>query len=321
MALLVALLLVIQGAFAATYVLEATPSAWQRPAQFVDYTNYVLVVLVFSLFPTGRFVPRWTPWLVAWMAVVQVVDFFPAAPVAWTNAAQLGIIGPLLGLVVAQVIRFRRSSDPVQRQQTKWVFFAVVIVTLLEIVLSLPYLVAPSHTQQGGPYDLFDLTLGFFLPVFIPLSFGIAILRYRLWDIDALINRALVYGTLTAILAGLYLAVVVGAQALVWPLTGRGAPPPGLIVVTTLAGAALFNPLRRRIQAFIDRRFYRRKYDAQRTLAAFGQILRGEVDLDTLRAEVERVVEETMAPTHVFLWLREPVRAEQPETSRADGVT
>jgi hypothetical protein len=138
----------------------------------------------------------------------------------------------------------------------------------------------------------------------IPISMGIAILRYRLYDIDIIINRTLVYGTLTATLALVYFGVVTTTQALFRTLTGQEQLPQLAIVVSTLVIAALFNPLRRRIQSFIDRRFYRRKYDVRKTLEDFSAQLRNETDLDALSDDLVGVVRETIQPAHVSLWLR-----------------
>jgi hypothetical protein len=144
------------------------------------------------------------------------------------------------------------------------------------------------------------------LPILIPLSFGFAILRYRLWEIDHIINRTLVYASLTVLLALIYLGLVIALQSLVRVLTGAGTQQPLIIVASTLMIAALFQPLRRRIQAIIDRRFYRRKYDVAKTVEAFSATLRNEVDLSQLSEQLLAVVQETMQPTHISLWLRQP---------------
>jgi hypothetical protein len=145
-----------------------------------------------------------------------------------------------------------------------------------------------------------------FIPALIgfPISIGIAIVRYRLYDIDILINRTLVYGALSATLALIYFGGVATTQAIFRALTGQQEQPQLAIVISTLLIAALFNPLRRRIQRFIDRRFYRRKYDARKTLEAFSAKLRDETDLDALSDDLVGVVKETMQPSHISLWQR-----------------
>jgi hypothetical protein len=143
------------------------------------------------------------------------------------------------------------------------------------------------------------------------VAVGVAILKYRLYDIDVIINRTLVYGALTAMLAAVYFGGVAATEALFRVLTGQERQPQLAIVISTLVIAALFNPLRRRIQSFIDRRFYRRKYDAAKTLGAFSSKLRDETDLDALNAELVEVVRETMQPAHVSLWLRPDTASKQ----------
>lgn len=147
------------------------------------------------------------------------------------------------------------------------------------------------------------------LYISIPVGVGIAILRYRLWDIDALINKALVYGLLTGILAAVYAGLIIGLASLAGAITGQDAQPVAL-VISTLAIYVLFQPLRKRLQAIIDRRFYRKKYDAARTLADFSAALRSEVNLNELREHLLSIVAETMQPAHVSLWLRTPERRE-----------
>jgi hypothetical protein len=156
------------------------------------------------------------------------------------------------------------------------------------------------------------------LYVSIPLSVGVAILRYRLWDIDTIINKALVYSLLTGLLGALYAGLIIGLEHLVALFGGTAAQNPVALVVSTLAIAALFTPARRRIQNFIDRRFYRRKYDAARTLAAFSATLRNEVDLEQLRAHLLAAVQETMEPAHMSLWLRSPERHSEAPPSRLE---
>jgi len=178
------------------------------------------------------------------------------------------------------------------------------------LALTVPGLIFPTLGQSGSLYQLAIGPLYPFGVLLISLSIGIAILRYRLWDIDILINRTLVYGTLTALLALVYFGLVIGLQALVRLFTGQVSQSPIIIVASTLAIAALFQPLRKRIQAIIDRRFYRRKYDAAKTVAAFSATLRQEVDLEQLREHLLNVVQDTMQPAHVSLWLREPSKTE-----------
>ena len=190
------------------------------------------------------------------------------------------------------------------RQQTKWVVYGTSIAVVGEIGSRLLYLFVLVPFFHSTPLavwiEIALITLSL-LP--LPLTIGLAILSARLWDIDVIINRTLVYGTLTASLALVYAGLVIGLQFLVRGLIGVSQLA---IVGSTLAITALFQPLRRRIQAVIDRRFYRHKYDAARTLAAFSATLRNEVDLDQLREHLLAVVQETMQPAHVSLWLRPP---------------
>jgi hypothetical protein len=196
--------------------------------------------------------------------------------------------------VVSLVLRFYGSSGE-ERLQLKWFVYAA---TLGILAISLADLVP-------APLGVWIESLAWVVaPPSLAVSTGIAILRYRLYDIDILINRTLVYGTLTAMLALVYFGGVATTQALFRALTDQQQQPQLAIVVSTLVIAALFNPLRRRIQGFIDRRFYRRKYDAAKTLEAFSAKLRDETDLERLGDELMGVVQETIEPTHVSLWLR-----------------
>lgn len=226
----------------------------------------------------------------------------------WFYLLMTGVI--LVALIFSQIYRYRRISTPVQRQQTKWIVSGITAVVGFYIGLYVISLLFPSlHNQNSLGVAMSTLVLSILYPVIfllIPLSIGFSILRYRLYDIDLLINRTLVYGTLTVSLALVYVGLVFGLQAFVHLFAGQVSQSPIVIVASTLAIAALFQPLRRRIQATIDRRFFRRKYDATRTLKEFSGILRNEVDLTQLREQLVAVIEETMQPTHVSLWLRPP---------------
>ena len=208
----------------------------------------------------------------------------------------------MASLVVVSIYRYRRVSTPLQRQQTKWVVFGGAVTTILVIGLKVFAFLFQSLGQLSSLYDLASgptLILSLFL---FSLSISVAILRYHLYDIDILINRTLVYGTLTVMLALVYFGLVIGGQHLLVSLLGQSNAV--VLVISTLIVATLFQPLRQRIQRTVDRRFYRSKYDAAKIVAAFSATLRQEVDLDQLREHLLAVVQETMQPTHISLWLR-----------------
>jgi hypothetical protein len=278
---------------------EVHPALW-FPVHLLDYVSQVCVGVFFYLFPNGRFVPRWTLWLALASVVYFVFDiFFPDSSVAAvTDPLFFAFLGTL---VIAQVYRYRRVSTPEQRQQTKWVVFGFAVALLgFTAVVGLSFL---PTIREIGPlgYMAFSTFIYGFLAL-IPLSIGVAILRSRLYDIDVVINRALVYGLLTVTLLLVYLGGVVGLQYAFRALTGSNSQL--AVVASTLAIAALFVPLRRRVQALIDRRFYRDKYDARRTLEAFSVRLRDETNLEDLTDELVGVVRDTVRPAHVSVWLR-----------------
>jgi fumarate reductase subunit D len=202
--------------------------------------------------------------------------------------------------VASLVLRYRRSRGE-EREQIKWIAFAASVIGLLfliGLVISLIYgSTPPSWTRLLDTMTALSYTG-------VPIAVGFAVLKYRLYDIEVIINRTLVYGSLTLLLALVYFGGITATQAIFRTLSGQEQQPQLAIVVSTLVIAALFNPLRRRIQAFIDRRFYRKKYDAAKTLEAFTARLRDETDLQALNGELTRVVRETMQPSHVSLWLR-----------------
>ena len=173
-------------------------------------------------------------------------------------------------------------------------------------------MLVPGLSAPDSWYQLLGVLPWLLIWVLLLLSMSVAILRYRLWDIDVIINRTLVYGSLTILLVGLYVGLILALQAMVRAVTGSISQQPLVLVASTLVIAALFQPLRRRLQTIIDRRFYRRKYDAARVLAAFSDTLRTEVDVDTLREHLLAVVQETMQPAHVSLWVRQSSRTETP---------
>src|SRR5918992_4216994 len=275
-----------------------------------------LFVFLALLFPDGR--PpssRWRP-LVWGIGVVVVAGTVSVA--LWPETARgfdpinypLGtevatdIINPVetivyaLGLIAAASLLARlRRSEGVERQQVKWFTYAVAV---LATSATLAYVV--SESMGAVSLEWVSSVLVVVGVVGLPAAVGIAILRYHLYNIDLIINRTLVYGPLTAVLAVLYLGSIVLLQLLFRALSGEGSQL--VVVASTLAIAALFNPLRRRIQGFIDRSFYRRKYDAVTTLGAFSAKLRDETDLDALSEDLVGVVRETMQPAHVSLWLR-----------------
>jgi hypothetical protein len=245
---------------------------------------------------TALFVPDYTP---------------PAAPIDIQSPLDAVTILVMLTWVgsgaLLQVYRFLICSDPVQRQQTKWVVFGFSMVFLGLVLISLPVLLFPSLRLSGTAnllYLLIDIPLTLAGLAILPIMIGVSILKYRLWDIDILIRRTLLYSLLTAMLLLVYLSSVVLLQAIFQVLTGQG-PSPVITVLSTLAIAALFNPLRYRIQDFIDRRFYRSKYDTAQALNSFAQTARDEVEMDRLTGALLEVVVDAMQPKNVSFWLRD----------------
>jgi hypothetical protein len=316
----------IAGEEYAIYALFTNPGSLPLGAELAWLTEWIWapgfgIILVFLplLFPDGH--PpsrRWrgVGWLgglsIGLICVLTSIVFWPERGPAllqqlggfggqveeWRSAVSdwvLRLGGPMLlaaglGAVISLFVRFRRARGD-ERQQIKW-FASAAALTLAWIIVA---------EQQSG--EIVALS-GLLVIASIPVATGIAILRYRLYDIDRIINRTLVYGPLTAALAAVYLGSVATAQTVFRALTGQEEQPQLAVVVSTLAIAALFHPLRRGIQTFMDRRFYRRKYDAAKTLEAFSAKLRDEPDLDRIAGELADVVRKTMQPSHVSLWLR-----------------
>jgi hypothetical protein len=255
-------------------------------------------LLILYLFPDGTFQPRWIRW-----CIVPIVASYFVPNADLQTAISLFLV---VTLIVAPIYRYRSVATPTQRQQMKWALVGLLAATVVIMADIQLYTLFPGLASTDRAKVIFDLaTLASVVLVFplIPIFLAIAILRYRLWDIDTLINRTLVYGSLTLSLAAVYAGAVVVLEAVTRAITGQRSE--FAIAVATLAVAALFNPWRRRLQAFIDRRFYRRRYDATRTLAVMSSRLRDDVDIDTLVNDIIGVVDQTLQPSHVSLWLHE----------------
>jgi hypothetical protein len=305
MALFVAFTLVVFGGAALTSEVPQTlaaahPGLW-FPVHLLNYVGQVAFGVFFYVFPNGRFVPRWTRWLAIAVAVLYVPNiFFPGSSLDLLGGTLF--IGFLISLVVAQAYRYRWVSDPAQRQQTKWVAFgvAVALVGFATLLAFANFVLSPE--TMGPLAEMAAETFVYGFIVLIPLSIGVAILRSGLYEIDLIVNRTLVYGSLTVMLIAMYFGGIVLLQSTFVALTGEQSTL--AVVASTLLMAALFNPLRGRIQSFIDRRFYRRKYDARKTLEDFSAQLRNKTDLEALEGDLVRVVTETMQPAYASLWLR-----------------
>ncbi len=291
------------------------------PITFMSVLGLASLALFLVLFPNGRLVPRWMGLflLLAMLSTISTV-FPPTSRFSSNNVP--GWLSGLLNVLVfgviifSQIYRYRRVSTGVERQQTKWVVFGIIVVLIgISVLPALFNFFSPTYFSQ--PNTPSSVILGLvnypLLLLSLPVTVGIAILRSRLYDIDVLINRTLVYGTLTVMLALVYFGLVIGGQHLLVSLLGQSNAV--VLVVSTLIVAALFQPLRQRIQRTVDRRFYRSKYDAAKTVAAFSATLRQEVDLDQLREHLLAVVQETMQPTHISLWLRKTDQTEKSRTS------
>jgi hypothetical protein len=306
--------------------LEHAHPAAQGPVHFIWLLSFVLGMLTLYLFSDGRFVPRFTR-LLAVVAVV-LIALSPGLPeglltlprtpegisVWHWRVAVLGLLALWSTGVLAQAYRYRHVSGPVERQQAKWVMF---IVGCFMVMITLGFVLPSLFLNLPDVWFAAVLLASVPLAIALPISIAFAILRYRLYDIDRIISRTLSYGLLTGLLACVYVGLVLILGQL---FGGIGAEPPSWAVAgATLAVAALFQPARRRIQAVVDRRFNRRKYNAAKTVEAFSLRLRDEVDLDALSTELLAVVDQTMQPTRASLWLRPPITLSGQPASRDDG--
>jgi hypothetical protein len=316
MALLASFALILFPSTVNNVNLVTLPPAWQVPVQSLSFLGQVCIGLFFYLFPSGHFVPRWIRWLAVALIAYWAVDIFLPASLFSNSLLSFALfLGLQASQVGVQIYRYRRVSTPLERQQTKWVIFGITVglgSVLVEFVVVYLLLTFVFSLHLGALAWMLFFTIQAFLTLLFPLSIGMAMLRSRLWDIDRLINRTLVYGTLTASLALIYFGLIFALQYLLQRIINQNNAV--AIVISTLAIYVMFQPLRRRIQSIIDRRFYRRKYDAARTLAAFSATLRDEVDLSQLSEHLLNVVRETMQPAHISLWLRKTNQERHPNT-------
>ena len=276
---------------------------------------------LFLLFPTGRLPSRrWRP--IAWIAAVSGAVLFALALLfdnpdtvggaitAMAVAVATAIFAAIVISALSLVVRYRRASG-VERQQLKWFALAAVMGAAYVVGFLLSGIVGELLNLDWLRGEAFWNLLDAATNMALYVAVGVAVLKYRLYDIDLIINRTLVYGFLTILLAAAYAGSVVGLQAALRALSGQESTL--AVVASTLAIAALFGPLRRRVQGFVDRRFYRRKYDAAKTLAAFNARLRDETDLRALSDDLVGVAMGTVQPEHVSLWLRSDTAASKPD--------
>lgn len=268
----------------------------------------ISLFLFFYVFPDGRLV---RPWLLVLLVPGVILQNLPGSgPPPNVIGALIGglvIFVPFAVIIYVQVYRYRKVSTPVQRQQTKEIVYGLAVGFLGFLATAALSNIPGPDIQKNLLYKAVESFLLYGFIMLVPISIGLAILRYRLYEVDLLINRTLVYGSLTVTLAALYIGGVVGLQALARAVTGQSSDL--AIAVVTLAVAAIFNPWRHRLQRFIDRRFYRHKYDAARTLAQFSSKLRDEVDIDLLTTDMLAVTSETLQPAFVAFWLNDGAEA------------
>src|SRR5215212_2327894 len=330
MGLLVSLALLTFGTATFVFTMEALAAlhpAWETPTSFLHFLGTASFGLFLYLFPDGRFVPRWTRWVaLVWIGWQLPRYFFPGwylNPNPYTWHALINSTVWLVALstaIYSQGYLYRRTASSAQRQQIKWVVFGIsaALAGFLGISLMLGVF-APEPTSPGAllTYLVGNTFIGYLAILLIPISIGVAVLRYHLFDIDLVINRTLVYVTLTVILAVFYEGTIMVLQNLLRVLTGQESQIAA--VASTLVIAAMFEPLRRRIQGLVDRSFYRRKYDAEQTLAAFSAKLKNETDLEALNNELVEVTRDTMQPAHVSLWLRPAPKPEAKNPALRQG--
>ncbi len=306
MAYLVALALVLLGGtfFGIDEQARAASGPLALPLAVLNDAGFLLFPLLAYLFPTGRFIPRWARWVMLLLAGLLLLSYTPLG--WWLEPLALPfLLLYVLPAIYAQIHRYRFVSTPVQREQSKWVLYALVMALGAYLLALGANMLFDAEGRMAPATKLFIESLFHLTMLFVPLAIGIAMLRHGLFDIDLLIRRTLQYTLITALLALVYLGVVLlleqAFRTLTLPLRGQSSQL--AIVLSTLSVAALFQPVRARVQGWVDRRFYRGAYDAQRVLEGFSRAARDETDLGRLAHTLAEVVQETLQPAQVVVWV------------------
>jgi hypothetical protein len=303
MAVLIATLFMTFSAGRSLHLLAGYHPALETGGNLVDVLSSILSFVALALFPDGQFKPKWTRWSVLLIVLTQIWRLF--------NPDGYQVLFPVFGgssfllIAAGQIQRYKRHSNAIQRLQIKWVIFSLVTFLLalgiyMLLLISFPELNAAN--RAGLLYYLIGNLIWFGFLIAFPTTLLVAIFKSQLWDIDLVIRRTLIYSTVMLLLGLVYLGAVTILQNLFMAASGQSTPLS--IVLSTLAIAAMFSPLRRRVQSFIDRRFYRQKYNAEQVLAAFAERARQETDLEALTAGLVEAVQETMRPEQVRMWLK-----------------
>lgn len=321
MALFASIFLIALGAENVYPLAAEFAATWQnapilfRTLYFINnFFAWSFLVAFFALFPDGRFVPSWSRYVALYGCIYSIFfGLFPStfgAPEGWIAVwATVSLAVVFGGSLFAQIWRYRNYATTVQKQQTKWMIFALAVLLLGYVSFGvIVYIVFPNTQVAIGTGVAIDLAYfgANMVLLLVPFAVAIAVVRYRLWDIDIIIRKTLTYALLAALLSVIYFASIIILGTLFASLIGKSSDV--ITVVSTLAIAALFVPLRNRIQEAIDRRFYRKKYDAQQVLTAFAATVRDETDLEKLAARLMQVVDETMQPESVSMWLKQDRR-------------
>jgi hypothetical protein len=309
MAMFTSLMLITYGLLITnvTDVIAEGMEPWNMLYTLVGFLASVLFFLFLLIFPDGRYRPRWTVWI-PWSTLGWLISWFfipQLNPANWPPVfLSLSVVSLIVLAGSVQVYRYLKIYSPVQRQQTKWVALVLVMMIGFGAAQLLLESDASFVPRAGGVWSLlFVLEQIIFnlLEVVFPVTLFLVIVRYRLWEVDRLINKVLVYSMVTLLLVGVYFTVVVALQGLFGGLAGQDSPL--AVVASTLTIAAIFNPARAQVQSFVDRRFYRKQYDAGQALSEFSALVWQETELETLTDRLRDVVQNTLQPDGLGLWL------------------